>query len=187
MEGPASLPLGPPIASFRIAMRPRYLSGYGRDHRRSRGVGRRAQSPGIPRQSEKLHRLVDRLDKRLGRLPDRAEPRADRCAQARARRGRQAGPRRRQTRRDLRRLRAAGIPQHSENRDRRERKARPARKAIADDNPKARAQMVQHKTPPVTLAVNATYPDGAPRSTVAADHPSAPSETARERRVPLCR
>ena len=41
----------------------------------------------------------------------------------------------------------------------------PARKTIAEDNPRSK-QEADHQAPPVRLAVNAIYPDGAPRSTV---------------------
>lgn len=41
----------------------------------------------------------------------------------------------------------------------------PARKTIAEDNPRGK-QDADHQAPPVRLAVNAIYPDGAPRSTV---------------------
>jgi hypothetical protein len=110
--------------------------------------------------------LVDRLDKSLGRLPDRAEPeqivahkRALAAAIKQARAGAKPGE-----------IFVASEQPVFLNILKTETKGRdggPARKAIAEDNPKppANSKEAEHKTPPVTLAVNATYPDGAPRST----------------------
>jgi hypothetical protein len=108
--------------------------------------------------------LVDRLEKDLGKLPDRAEPeqisahkRALAAAIKQARAGAKQG--------DI--FVAAERPvllkilrTETKGKD-----GAPARQVIADDNPKGPAQ-AEHKTPPVTVAVNAIYPDGAPRSTV---------------------
>jgi hypothetical protein len=111
--------------------------------------------------------LVDRLAKDLGKLPDKADPErinshkraladAIRQARAAARQGDIFVPSER-----------GGFIQiiRSETKGR---DGAPARKTIAEDNPKgpAKPQEADHKTPPVKLAVNAVYPDGAPRSTV---------------------
>jgi hypothetical protein len=108
--------------------------------------------------------LVDRLEKSLGRLPDRAEPeqivahkRALAAAVKQARAGAKPGE-----------IFVASeqpvflkiLKTETKGKD-----GAPARQVIADDNPASREQQVEHKTPPVPLAVNATYPDGAPRST----------------------
>ena len=108
-------------------------------------------------------KLVDRLDKDLGRLPDRAEPEQinqHRSALADAVRKTRAGAKQgdifiageQPAFRQILRSETAG------------REGAPARKAIKDDNPKGNSE--GHPTPPVALAVNGPYPDGAPRSTV---------------------
>lgn len=130
----------------------------------------RAESPDLPQFTARVKeytKLVDRLEKDLGRLPDKAEPErivAHRKALAGA----------------IRQARADAKPGdlfpmaerpvfrrilHSETKGP---DGAPARKTIAEDNPKkpAKAQEADHKSPPVKLAVNAVYPDGAPRSTV---------------------
>lgn len=111
--------------------------------------------------------LVDRLEKDLGSLPDRATPeqinqhrRSLAAAIQKTRKGAQQG--------NL--FSAAEQPAfirilRSETAGR---GGAPARKTIAEDNPKgpAKPQEAEHRAPPVTLAVNAPYPDGAPLSTV---------------------
>jgi hypothetical protein len=108
--------------------------------------------------------LVDRLDKDLGRLPDRAAPeqivahkRALAAAVKQARAGAKQG--------DIFVSSEQPIFISILKTETKGKEGAPARKSIAEDNPKSREQMIEHKTPPVTLAVNATYPDGAPRST----------------------
>jgi hypothetical protein len=107
--------------------------------------------------------LVDRLDKALGRLPDRAEPEQinqHRRALADAIRKSRTGARQgdifvageQPVFRAVLRSETAG------------REGAPARQIIKDDNPKGNPE--GHPTPPVALAVNGIYPDGAPRSTV---------------------
>ena len=108
--------------------------------------------------------LVDRMAKDLGSLPDKATPekinehrRALAAAIQKARSAAKQG--------DLFPVgeRAALIRLlRSETKGR---EGSPARKTIAEDNPRAK-QDAEHKAPPVKLAVNAIYPDGAPRSTV---------------------
>lgn len=112
-------------------------------------------------------KLVDKLEKDLGKLPDKAEPErinAHRKALADAIRTARAGARPGD-------IFAQGEQAQFRAIVRSETKGpdgATARKTIAEDNPKkpANAQEADHKTPPVKLAVNAAYPDGAPRSTV---------------------
>jgi hypothetical protein len=106
--------------------------------------------------------LVDRLDKSLGRLPDRAEPeqivahkRALAAAIKQARAGAKPG--------EIFVASEQPVFLSILKVETKGKEGAPARKAIAEDNPKA--QQSEHKTPPVPLVVNATYPDGAPRST----------------------
>jgi hypothetical protein len=110
--------------------------------------------------------LVDSLAKDLGALPDKASPekinehrRSLAAAIQKARAGAKQG--------DLFPAgeRAAFLEiLRSETKGR---QGAPARKTIAEDNPKGPAKPQEgHGAPPVTLAVNAIYPDGAPRSTV---------------------
>lgn len=108
--------------------------------------------------------LVDRLAKNLGKLPDKATPekinehrRALAAAVQQARTNAKPGD-----------VFPAGERAALIRILRTETKGRegaPARKTIAEDNPTAK-QDAEHKAPPVKLAVNAIYPDGAPRSTV---------------------
>lgn len=108
--------------------------------------------------------LVDRLVKDLGALPDRATPeKINEHRRALAAAIQKARPAAKQG--DI--FAAAEQPAfikilRSETAGR---QGAPARKTIAEDNPKA-PQKSDHKAPPVKLAVNALYPDGAPRSTV---------------------
>ena len=113
---------------------------------------------------KKYTEMVDRLEKDLGKLPDRAEPeqinahkRALAAAVKQARAGAKPG--------DI--LVPAEQPVFLKilKAETKGKEGASARQVIADDNPKGPSQ-AEHKTPPVALAVNATYPDGAPRSTV---------------------
>jgi hypothetical protein len=109
--------------------------------------------------------LVDRLDKSLGKLPDKAEPEqidahkraladAVRKARADAKQG------------DIFISAEQPVFLHILKSETKGKEGAPARKIIQEDNPKSAKQQIEHKTPPVPLAVNVVYPDGAPRSTV---------------------
>jgi hypothetical protein len=112
---------------------------------------------------KKYTELVDRLDKELGKLPDKAEPErinAHRRALADSIRKARSGARQG----DL--FVAAEKPDFLKilRTETAGKEGAPARKTIAEDNPNAKPE--DHPTPTVKLAVNAIYPDGAPRSTV---------------------
>ena len=130
----------------------------------------RGESPEVPHFTAKVNeytKLVDRLAKEVGKLPDKAEPEAinaHKRALADAIRNARAGAKQG----DI--FVAAEQPQfrHIVRSETKGPDGKSARKTIVEDNPRkpASAQEDDHKTPPVRLAVNATYPDGAPRSTV---------------------
>jgi hypothetical protein len=130
----------------------------------------RVESPSFPEFTAKVKQyteLVDKLDKDLGKLPDRSSPEtinAHRRALAeairRARPNAQPG--------DI--FTAAERPAFARTvrSEIKGKEGAPARKTIAEDNPKGKPEdsKASAQAPPVKLAVNAIYPDGAPRSTV---------------------
>jgi hypothetical protein len=134
-----------------------------------RSFAERTETPQFPvftKNVKAYTELVDRLAKDLGTLPDKASPekinehrRSLAAAIQKARAGAKQG--------DIFPAveRAAFLEiLRSETKGR---QGAPARKTIAEDNPKGPAKPQEaHGAPPVTLAVNAIYPDGAPRSTV---------------------
>ena len=160
--GTRAPPGGPPIASFEIAMRLRHMLAAVAIAGALAASGDEPKVPEFRAKVKSYTDLVDRLDKDLGRLPDRAGPE-------------QINAHKRALAAAVKQARAAAKPGEifvaSEQpvfksilkTETRGKEGAPARKTIAEDNPKTPDP--GHKTPPVTLAVNATYPDGAPRST----------------------
>jgi hypothetical protein len=123
------------------------------------------QFPAFTKNVNAYTELVDRLAKDLGALPDKSSPekinehrRSLAAAVQKSRAGAKQGDIFPATER------AAFLEiLRSETKGR---QGAPARKTIAEDNPKGPAKPQEaHGAPPVTLAVNTIYPDGAPRST----------------------
>jgi hypothetical protein len=123
-----------------------------------------SQAPAFSKNVKAYTEMVDRLSKDLGSLPDRATPekinehrRSLAAAIQKTRAGAKPG--------DIFIVAEQPVFVRILRSETAGRQGAPARKTIAEDNPRAK-QDADHKAPPVRLSVNALYPDGAPKSTV---------------------
>jgi hypothetical protein len=129
----------------------------------------RADVPELPLFHQKVTeytKLVDQFAKDLGKLPDKSDPErivAHKRALADAIKKARAGARQG----DIFVAAEQPVFRRIVRSEVKGRDGAAAKKTIAEDNPRAPAKPGEnHNAPPVTLAVNASYPDGAPRSTV---------------------